>query len=111
MLLKASSTCHVNDSDTPAVVPAGVLTLKWEAAAEETATAALAVKELVLVSVTVRVWPPAVFSVALRVWTPASPAAEAVVRRQTRRAIRAGDVDGAGVAGGGVVERIPAPSA
>ena len=54
-------------------------------------------------SVAVIVWLPAVFSVALKVPTPL---VSVLLRRQTRRAVAAGEVHRAAVAGGGVVELV-----
>ena len=62
----------------PAVALAGALTATWVAAAAPTAMLPLVpVIELVVVSVAVTVWLPAVRKVALNVCRPLSPAAKA----------------------------------
>ena len=63
----------------------------------------LPVIELVTVSVAVIVWLPAVLNVALKV---AVPAVRVVVGRQDGLRVGAREVDRAGVAGGGVPERV-----
>ena len=62
--------------------------------------------EPVAVSVAVIDWVPAVFSVTLKVCTPCVAGDEGVVGGQDRLAVAAGEVDGAGVAGGGVAEGV-----
>ncbi len=73
-LLNASRAVTVTVTDVPAVLAAGVLTMKWLAAAGLTSTGRLPVMLLESVSVAVTVCVPAISSVTpfAKTWLPAS---------------------------------------
>ena len=97
-----SCAVTVKTKRVPAVGLAGALTAKcWRPRRCTVMALLVPVRLLLTVSATVRVWLPAVFSVALKVPTPLC---QRLLGRQTGLAIAAGEVDGAVVAGGGVVE-------